>query len=70
MQTRLFASLAGGLLGVALNAQITAKLGLDLPPVPALIGCSLAGLAIGYVVSLLVDVFTGHSVVDRADSKK
>ena len=61
MQTRIIASLAGGLLGFALAARINADLGLDLPPVVAAVGFSLAGLAVGYVVSMLFDVFGRHS---------
>jgi hypothetical protein len=55
MQTRLFASLAGGFLGVAVAS--TVKTSLDLSPAIALIGCSVAGIALGYVVSMLFDVF-------------
>lgn len=57
MQTRLLACIAGGLLGVALTSTINGGLGLS--PTLALIACSSAGVAIGYVVSILYDVFTG-----------
>jgi len=68
MKTRLIASLAGGLLGLMLAARINTGLGLGVSPTLALIGCSLAGLAIGYVASMLFDVFTANSSEDRADS--
>ncbi len=55
MQTRLFASLAGGLLGAAVASTVNASL--ELSPTLALIGCSVAGIALGYVVSMLFDVF-------------
>jgi hypothetical protein len=57
VQTRLLACLAGGLLGVALTSTINESLGLS--PTLAFVACSSAGVAIGYVVSILYDVFTG-----------
>lgn len=51
-----------------LAARINTGLGLGVSPTLALIGCSLAGLAIGYVASMLFDVFTANSSEDRADS--
>lgn len=68
MQRRLLATLAGGLLGVALSSTINARL--DAPPVIAVIGCSLAGLALGYVVSTLFDVFTAPSDANGAGPGK
>jgi hypothetical protein len=59
MQTRLFACLAGGLLGVVLTSPINATLGLS--PAIAFVSCSIAGIGIGYVASILVDVFTMDS---------
>ena len=56
MQIRLFASLAGGLLGVATAYTIHSRFGVD--ATIALIGCSAIGLSIGYVVSMVIDVFT------------
>jgi hypothetical protein len=55
VQTRLFASLAGGFLGVVVTSPINASLGLS--PTIALIGCSSIGVAVGYVASMLFDVF-------------
>jgi len=55
MQTRLIASLAGGLLGASLTS--TANTILELSPTVAMIGCSSVGVALGYVVSMLFDVF-------------
>lgn len=55
MQTRLLACIAGGFLGVVVTSPINASLGLS--PTIALIGCSSAGVAVGYVASMLVDVF-------------
>ena len=59
MQTRLFACLAGGFLGAAVAASISNTLGLS--PTFAVIACSSVGVALGYVVSMLVDVFTASS---------
>lgn len=59
MQTRLFACLAGGFLGIVVAVSI--KDSLDLAPSVAFIGCSLAGMALGYVASLLFDVFAASS---------
>jgi hypothetical protein len=56
VQTRLLACLAGGLAGAAVASPLNATLGLS--PTIALIGCSLIGAALGYVASLLFDVFT------------
>ncbi|HUA82294.1 MAG TPA: hypothetical protein VMB85_00425 [Bryobacteraceae bacterium] len=68
MKTRLIATLAGGLLGLALASQVNTSLDLGISPTLALAGCSLAGLAIGYVGSILFDVFARDSGEDRADS--
>lgn len=56
MQTRLFACLAGGFIGVVVTSPINAGLGLS--PMIAVVGCSSVGVAVGYVVSILFDVFT------------
>ena len=55
VQTRLLACLAGGFLGVAVASTINASLGLS--QTVAVIGCASVGIAIGYVASLLFDVF-------------
>ncbi len=54
MRTRLLACLAGGFLGVVVG-PVSGGFGLD--PTVALIVFSAAGIAIGYVVSILIDVF-------------
>jgi hypothetical protein len=66
LQTRLFACLAGGFLGVAVTSPISS--GLDLSPSVALIGCSLSGMAVGYVASVLFDVFAASPQDKNADS--
>lgn len=66
MQTRLLACVAGGLVGAALASPINSLLAL--PPAAALIVCSLGGVAVGYVVSILIDVFGTDQ--DEADSPK
>ena len=55
MQIRLLACIVGGLLGVVVTNPINGSLGLS--PTVALIGCSALGVAFGYVVSILLDVF-------------
>ena len=66
MQTRLIACLAGGFLGVAVTSSVNSSLGLS--PTIALLSCSSIGVVLGYVASLLFDVFAaspadknGHS---------
>ena len=59
MQIRLLACLAGGLLGVVVASPISQNFNVSLTL--ALIGCSLLGLALGYVVSIFFDVFTANS---------
>ena len=55
MQIRLLACIAGGLLGVGATFLIDDSLGLS--PTVAMVGCGAIGVALGWVVSLLVDVF-------------
>ena len=55
MQTRLLSCLAGGFLGVAVTSPVSRSM--DLSPLIALIGCTSVGVALGYVVSILFDVF-------------
>jgi uncharacterized membrane protein len=57
VQTRLLACLAGGLLGVVVASTINESLGLS--PTLAVIACASAGVGIGYMVSILFDVFAG-----------
>jgi xanthosine utilization system XapX-like protein len=56
MQTRLLACGAGGFIGIVLTSLINDSLGLS--PTVAYLGCSLAGIALGYCVSIMIDVFT------------
>jgi hypothetical protein len=67
VQTRLLSCLAGGLLGVALASTINESLGLT--PTLAMIACASAGVALGYMVSILFDVFGGAGK-NEADSLK
>ena len=56
MRKRLICCVSGGLLGIALSGTIGDALGLTL-----MVGAAFsaaAGLALGYVVSTLMDVFT------------
>jgi hypothetical protein len=68
VQTRLFACIAGGLLGVVLTSPINGSLGLS--PTIALIGCSAMGVGVGYVASILFDVFTASPGDERGESEK
>jgi hypothetical protein len=63
MQTRLFASIAGGLLGVVLAPSLKDTLGLT--PMLAFIGLGVAGVAVGCAASLLFDVFSSSSATNR-----
>jgi hypothetical protein len=57
MQRRLIASAVGGLIGLGLAYRFQDDLGTS--QTLAYIGCTLAGLAIGWVASTLFDVFAG-----------
>jgi hypothetical protein len=54
VRTRLLACLAGGFLGVVVG-PVSGGFGLD--PTVALVVFSAVGIAVGYVVSILIDVF-------------
>jgi len=56
VQIRLLACIAGGLLGVVVASPINASLGFS--PAVAIAVCAALGVAAGYVVSIMVDVFT------------
>ena len=56
MRNRLVCCISGGLLGVAFSGAINQSLELSTTLGTAF--CAAAGLALGYVVSTLVDVFT------------
>jgi hypothetical protein len=66
VQTRLLACLAGGFVGVVVTSPINASLGLS--PTIALIGCSSIGVAVGYITSMLFDVFTASPGDKNAES--
>lgn len=55
MQTRLFACIAGGLIGVVVASPVSSSFGVS--STLALIGCSSVGVGVGYVASILFDVF-------------
>jgi len=56
MRNRLVCCISGGLLGFALSGVVNDALGLTAPV--GTVFSVIAGLAIGYVVSTLIDVFT------------
>jgi hypothetical protein len=60
MQTRLLAMIAGALIGVA--SPLSPALGLT--QAVGLMVSSAAGGAVGYVVSMLFDVFAAKPIVD------
>ena len=59
MQDRFMASIAGGLLGVVLDSFFSSLI--DMSPVHTLLLFGFAGVALGYVVSMFVDVFTNSA---------
>jgi flagellar biosynthesis protein FliR len=66
VQTRLFACLAGGLIGVVVASPVSTRfeVGLTL----AAIGCVAVGVAIGYVVSIFFDIFAASPDDKSAES--
>jgi len=62
MQTRILASLAGALVGFVAAAPVSANF--EFPLMYGLIGCPIAGLGLGYMVSILIDVFTAQPAED------
>jgi hypothetical protein len=68
VQTRLLSCIAGGLLGVVLTSPINAVLGLA--PTLAWVGCAAAGVAVGYMVSMLIDAFAVSSGDNHAETRK
>jgi len=56
MRNRLVCCISGGLLGFALSGTISDALGLTGTVGTAF--CAVAGLALGYAASMLIDVFT------------
>jgi len=59
MKKRLVVSAAFAAVGLAIAIPIGDRLGLD--TAVAMIGCTLAGFALGYCVSIFLDVFLPHS---------
>jgi len=57
MRRRLGGCIAGGVLGLCLTTVVNGSLGL--PPAIAFGACLAAGMAFGYVVTTLADVFIG-----------
>lgn len=56
MRKRLVCCISGGLLGFALSGKIGEAL--ELAPLVGMVFSAIVGLALGYVVSTLLDVFT------------
>jgi hypothetical protein len=66
VQIRLFACIAGGLIGAVAASPVSASFGVS--PMVAWIGCIAAGLGVGYVASILFDVFTASPGDKNAES--
>ena len=62
MQTRLLACIAGGFLGVV--AAISLNERVDMSPIVTFGGCAIAGIGLGYAVSMMVDIFTADATQD------
>jgi hypothetical protein len=62
MRRRIVACLIGGLVGVSVSGPVSDSLGIS--QTVGLLACGMAGLAIGYVASTLVDVFLPTSQGD------
>ena len=62
MQTRLLACISGGLFGVVAAYWVGERV--NMSPVVTFVGCILAGIGIGYAVSMMIDVFTADSAQD------
>lgn len=67
MQTRLFACIAGGLVGVVVASPVSRSFEVSLWL--ALVGSVAVGVAIGYVVSILFDVFTATPAENDAEPR-
>ena len=55
MRKLFLVSLAGGIVGLALSVPLTDTLGVS--QTLSFVSCSIAGIVIGYVASILFDVF-------------
>jgi hypothetical protein len=65
MRKRFLVSIVGGIVGLALSVPLTDTLGVS--QTLALVGCSVAGIVVGYVASILWEVFAGaHHDSDAA----
>ena len=58
MQKRVIVCLAGAVLGMVAASQLGDRLGI--PPVTAFGGFVALGLGFGYIVSVVLDVFSGN----------
>jgi hypothetical protein len=63
MQDRLLASIAGAMVGIVLDTYVSSRM--DLNPFHTLLLCSFGGMALGYMISSLVDVFSASTAPDR-----
>ena len=59
MRKRLIASLAFGVVGLLAAVPVSTRFDVTLPI--ALIACSIAGMMIGYAISIVVDVMIGNT---------
>jgi len=59
VQIRLFACIAGALIGVVVASPVSRSF--DVSPTVSLVGCLIAGIGIGYAASILFDVFSAPS---------
>jgi hypothetical protein len=57
MQRRLIASIVGGVVGICLALPLQGVLGVS--ETVAFIACSVGGMVLAYVASMLFDVFAG-----------
>jgi hypothetical protein len=64
MQRRLIASVVGGVTGICLASRLQEAL--DASATVAFIAATLGGIALGYVASMLFDVFAGAAPRDSA----
>ncbi|MEO5924012.1 MAG: hypothetical protein ABIR70_09310 [Bryobacteraceae bacterium] len=62
MQSRIIASIAGGLFGVVLDSFLSSWI--DLNPLRTLMLFTFIGMALGWVLSLLIDVFADSAASD------
>jgi hypothetical protein len=68
MRNRLVCCISGGLLGFALSGTINDVL--ELTPTVGTAFSAVAGLALGYMVSVLIDVFTAKPDVLLPSSRR